>query len=162
MNADREPNRLPLRAGAMLLFAVAIVFIGLGWHSAATAGNDPQAGEAASTVSPTPSTSAASSSTPASTGKRVCVINAGQVVGLAADVTDLLKAKGYQMAQPGNYTAGGFSENTVFYDAEADRGQAQEVAEALGGEVSVEERPSSFTRCKGGIPVIMVTAVSGS
>ena len=42
MNADREPNRLPLRAGAMLLFAVAVVFVGLGWHSAATSGNDPE------------------------------------------------------------------------------------------------------------------------
>ncbi|WP_439031472.1 LytR C-terminal domain-containing protein [Gordonia terrae] len=161
MNADREPNRLPLRAGAMMLFAVAVVFIGLGWHSAATAGNDSP-GEAASTSTSTPTTSAAPSTTAVSTDKRLCVINAGQVAGLASDVTELLEGKGYQMAQPGNYTAGGFSENTVFHDDDADKAQADEVAKALGGEVAVEERPTTFTRCRGGIPVIMVTAVSGA
>ena len=49
MNADREPNRLPLRAGAMLLFAVAVVFIGLGWHSAATSGDGSKAAETTET-----------------------------------------------------------------------------------------------------------------
>ena len=29
MKADREPNRLPLRAGAMLLLAVAVLFLAL-------------------------------------------------------------------------------------------------------------------------------------
>ncbi len=161
MNADREPNRLPLRAGAMMLFAVAVVFIGLGWHSAATSGSEPQATETTATATPTPA-STTSSTSASSTAKRVCVINAGQVSGLASDVSDLLKEKGYTMAQPGNYTAGGFSENTIFYDSDSDKAQADELAKALGGTVSVEERPSSFTRCKGGVPVIVVTAVSGS
>ncbi|ANY21976.1 LytR C-terminal domain-containing protein [Gordonia terrae] len=161
MNADREPNRLPLRAGAMMLFAVAVVFIGLGWHSAATAGNDSPTTEAATTVSSTP-TSTSPSTSAVSTGKRLCVINAGQVAGLASDVTELLQAKGYQMAEPGNYTAGGFSENTIFHEDDTDKAQADEVAEALGGTVAVEERPTSFTRCRGGIPVVVVTAVSGA
>ncbi|WP_055476503.1 LytR C-terminal domain-containing protein [Gordonia sp. HS-NH1] len=161
MNADREPNRLPLRAGAMMLFAVAVVFIGLGWHSAATAGNDSPTTEAATTVTPSP-TSTSPSTSAASTGKRLCVINAGQVAGLASDVTELLQAKGYQMAEPGNYTAGGFSENTIFHEDDTDKSQADEVAAALGGEVAVEERPTTFTRCRGGIPVIVVTAVSGA
>ncbi|GAB86240.1 LytR C-terminal domain-containing protein [Gordonia rubripertincta] len=161
MNADREPNRLPLRAGAMMLFAVAVVFIGLGWHSAATSGSEPQATETTATATPTPA-STTSSTSAVTTTKRVCVINAGQVSGLASDVSDLLKEKGYTMAQPGNYTAGGFSENTIFYDSDSDKAQAEELAETLGGTVSVEERPSSFTRCKGGVPVIVVNAVSGS
>lgn len=161
MNADREPNRLPLRAGAMMLFAVAVVFIGLGWHSAATSGSEPEA-ETTATATSTPTAATPSSTSAAASAKRVCVINAGQVSGLASDVTDLLKEKGYTMAQPGNYTAGGFSENTVFYDEDSDKAQAEQLAEALGGTVSVEERPSSFTRCKGGLPVIVVTAVSGS
>ncbi len=161
MNADREPNRLPLRAGAMMLFAVAVVFIGLGWHSAATAGNDSPTTEAATTVTPSP-TSTSPSTSAASTGKRLCVINAGQVAGLASDVTELLQAKGYQMAEPGNYTAGGFSENTIFHEDDTDKSQADEVAAALGGEVAVEERSTTFTRCRGGIPVIVVTAVSGA
>ena len=162
MNADREPNRLPLRAGAMMLFAVAVVFIGLGWHSAATSGSEPQATETTATATQTPASTTSSSTSAASTTKRVCVINAGQVSGLASDVSDLLKEKGYTMAQPGNYTAGGFSENTIFYDSDSDKAQADELAETLGGTVSVEERPSSFTRCKGGVPVIVVNAVSGS
>ncbi|MFE0750766.1 LytR C-terminal domain-containing protein [Gordonia sp. NPDC058843] len=161
MNADREPNRLPLRAGAMMLFAVAVVFIGLGWHSAATAGNDSPTTEAATTATSTPA-STPSSTSAASTAKRLCVINAGQVAGLASEVTDLLQGKGYQMAEPGNYTAGGFSENTIFHEDDTDKAQADEVAEALGGTVAVEERPSTFTRCRGGIPVIVVTAVSGA
>ncbi|QMU22322.1 LytR family transcriptional regulator [Gordonia rubripertincta] len=161
MNADREPNRLPLRAGAMMLFAVAVVFIGLGWHSAATSGSEPQATETTATATPAPA-STTSSTSAVTTTKRVCVINAGQVSGLASDVSDLLKEKGYTMAQPGNYTAGGFSENTIFYDSDSDKAQAEELAETLGGTVSVEERPSSFTRCKGGVPVIVVNAVSGS
>ncbi|WP_024500252.1 LytR C-terminal domain-containing protein [Gordonia amicalis] len=161
MNADREPNRLPLRAGAMMLFAVAVVFIGLGWHSAATSGSDPQT-ETTATATSTPTAATPSSTSAAASAKRVCVINAGQVSGLASDVTDLLKEKGYTMAQPGNYTAGGFSENTVFYDEDSDKAQADQLADALGGTVSVEERPSSFTRCRGGLPVIVVTAVSGS
>ena len=161
MNADREPNRLPLRAGAMMLFAVAVVFIGLGWHSAATSGSEPQATETTATATPTPA-STTSSTSAVTTTKRVCVINAGQVSGLASDVSDLLKEKGYTMAQPGNYTAGGFSENTIFYDSDSDKAQAEELAETLGGTVSVEERPSSFTRCKGGVPVIVVNAGSGS
>ncbi len=103
-----------------------------------------------------------SSTSASASAKRVCVINAGQVSGLASDVTDLLKEKGYTMAQPGNYTAGGFSENTIFYDEDSDKAQADQLADALGGTVSVEERPSSFTRCRGGLPVIVVTAVSGS
>ena len=79
-----------------------------------------------------------------------------------AKVIPLLQAKGYQMAEPGNYTAGGFSENTVFHEDDTDKAQADEVAEALGGQVAVEERPASFTRCRGGIPVVVVTAVSGA
>ncbi|GAC53846.1 LytR C-terminal domain-containing protein [Gordonia amicalis] len=161
MNADREPNRLPLRAGAMMLFAVAVVFIGLGWHSAATSGSEPEA-ETTATATSTPTSATPSSTSASASAKRVCVINAGQVSGLASDVTDLLKEKGYTMAQPGNYTAGGFSENTIFYDEDSDKAQADQLADALGGTVSVEERPSSFTRCRGGLPVIVVTAVSGS
>ena len=116
---------------------------------------------AATTVRSSP-TSTPGAPRAAATDKRLCVINAGQVAGLASDVTDLLEARGYQMAEPGNYTAGGFSENTVFHEDDTDKAQADEVAEALGGQVAVEERPASFTRCRGGIPVVVVTAVSGA
>ncbi|MBY4575788.1 LytR C-terminal domain-containing protein [Gordonia paraffinivorans] len=162
MNADREPNRLPLRAGAMLLFAVAVVFIGLGWHSAATSGDGSKAAETTATAPTTTESSTPTSTSVAAGTKRVCVINAGQVTGLAGDVTDLLRDKGYTMARPANYTGGGFSENTIFYETDADKAQAEKIAQDLGGSVSIEERPSSFGQCRNGVPVIMVTAVSGS
>ncbi|GAC70046.1 LytR C-terminal domain-containing protein [Gordonia soli] len=162
MNADREPNRLPLRAGAMLLLAVAVVFIGLGWHSAATGDEDPEAGlEAAqSRVSAsTPTSSAAATSAASSENsstKRLCVFNAGSVAGLAGEVTDELKAKGYRTASPGNISSGTITENTVFYD-DGDKTDADKVAGDLGDDTSVDPRPSSFTQCTDGIPVIVVT-----
>ncbi|MFW0794179.1 LytR C-terminal domain-containing protein [Gordonia sp. CPCC 205515] len=161
MNPDREPSRLPLRAGAMLLLAVAIVFLGLGWHSAATSGNDPeqdlenaQRQATATSVSAAPTTSASASSAVASV--KLCVFNAGSVTGLAGDISDDLKAKGYQMETPGNLSTSSITENTVFYD-EGQKAEAEQVAEALGGDASVDERPSSFTECSDGIPVIVVT-----
>ncbi|GAA1482199.1 hypothetical protein GCM10009624_26390 [Gordonia sinesedis] len=160
MNADREPNRLPLRAGAMLLFAVAVVFIGLGWHSAATADSDPEAGleAAARSNSATASATSASPSSSAAAGStRICVINAGSVSGLAAEVTDDLKQKGFRTAPPRNYDGGGFTENTIYYDDADQKAEADRVAEALGGDASVEERTSRFTLCRDGIPVVVVT-----
>ena len=71
MNADREPNRLPLRAGAMLLFAVAVVFIGLGWHSAATSGDGSKAAETTATAPTTTESSTPTSTSVAAGTKRV-------------------------------------------------------------------------------------------
>ncbi|AZG46209.1 LytR C-terminal domain-containing protein [Gordonia insulae] len=160
MNPDREPSRLPLRAGAMLLLAVAIVFIGLGWHSAATSGDDPEQDlkAAQSQVSTTSTATSAASSSPSVSADtpELCVFNAGSVSGLAGDVTDALKAKGFQTAEPGNLTTSSVTENTVFYD-DGQKSAADKVAEALGGDASVDPRPSSFTQCSDGIPVIVVT-----
>lgn len=160
MNADREPSRLPLRAGAMLLLAVAIVFIGLGWHRMATSGNGPEQGltsAPAPTSASAPPTTGSAETTAASGGKsKLCVYNAGSVSGLAGDVSDDLKAKGFQMAKPGNLTSTSITENTIFYD-DGQKSEAEDVATALGGDASVEARPSSFTRCADGIPVIVVT-----
>ncbi|MDL9936997.1 LytR C-terminal domain-containing protein [Gordonia sp. ABSL1-1] len=157
MNADREPNRLPFRAGAMLLFAVAVVFIGLGWHSAVTSGDDedsaPAAGPATVTTPVAPPTSTVEAST-----KSVCVINAGEVEGLAGKVTAELKQQGYKTRKARNYSGGGFSENTIFYDDAATKAQADKVNAALGGTYTLEERPSTFASiCADGIPVIAYT-----
>ncbi|MFW0783168.1 LytR C-terminal domain-containing protein [Gordonia sp. CPCC 206044] len=161
MNPDREPSRLPLRAGAMLLLAVAIVFIGLGWHSAATSGDDPekdlQAAQPTQTQVTTTTMSGASASAGSSATKsKLCVFNAGSVSGLAGEVSDELKAKGYEMDEPGNLSTSSITENTIFYD-EGQKSEAEDVAQSLGGNPSVESRPSSFTDCSDGIPVIVVT-----
>lgn len=163
MNADREPNRLPLRAGAMLLLALAIVCIGLGWHSAATSGDNPEqaldnAGVATSASPATSSAPSTSASAAASTAK-LCVFNAGSVTGLAGDVADALKSKGYTVASPQNLKSSTFTENTVFYDVNGDVGntkaEAQKVAKDVPGGATVEKRPTSFTQCADGVPVIM-------
>ncbi|NMO04166.1 LytR C-terminal domain-containing protein [Gordonia sp. TBRC 11910] len=163
MNADREPNHLPLRAGAMLLLAIAVACIGLGWHSAVTSGKDPEqaldrAG-ASAPITSTPVTSAAPTSAAASTTVKLCVFNAGSVHGLAREVTDELKAKGYHLASPANLTTSSFSENTVFYDSDGDAGNTKAEAQKVAKDMNisaVEERPSSFTQCAYGIPVIVV------
>ncbi|OBB99609.1 MULTISPECIES: LytR C-terminal domain-containing protein [unclassified Gordonia (in: high G+C Gram-positive bacteria)] len=158
MNADREPNRLPLRAGAMLLLAVAVVFVGLGWHSAATSGQSPDEDlrEAQASVATT-TTPASSSAANASTSERLCVINAGSIAGLASEVTDDLKAKGFNTASPANYDGGSFTENTILYRDSSQKADAEKVATALGSNPSVEQRPSSFTMCRDGLAVVVVT-----
>lgn len=158
MNADREPNRLPLRAGAMLLLAVAVVFVGLGWHSAATSGQSPEEGlrDAEASVATT-SAPATSSATTSAGDARLCVINAGSISGLASEVTDELKAKGFTTADPANYNGGSFTENTILYRDSSQKAEAQKVATALGSDASVEQRPTSFTMCRDGIAVVVVT-----
>ncbi|MFW0789318.1 LytR C-terminal domain-containing protein [Gordonia sp. CPCC 205333] len=163
MNADREPNRLPLRAGAMLLLAIAVACIGLGAHDLATRDDDPdKALDQVATSTPTPGGSSTPTSTTSSaTDVRLCVFNAGSVSGLAREVTNDLKTKGYTLASPQNLTTSSFSENTVFYDTDGDAGntksEAEKAAKDVPGGASVEERPSSFTQCASGIPVIMVS-----
>ncbi|WP_366943429.1 LytR C-terminal domain-containing protein [uncultured Williamsia sp.] len=172
---DRDSNRLPLRAGAMLLLAVAIVFVGLGWHSAARSDSSPEAQlqAAAASESASPSTTAApssSSTSPSTSGTAgaagesgasassplVCVYNAGTITGLAVEVTDALKAKGYRTSAPGNLSTSSITENTVFYTA-SQRAQAQQIADDLDGGASIDARPSAFTQCRGGIAVVVLT-----
>ncbi|MGW5525029.1 LytR C-terminal domain-containing protein [Gordonia sp. NPDC003950] len=164
MNADRESNRLPLRAGAMLLFAVAIVFVGLGWHSAATANDNPEEQlQAAQSSAPSTTASAPATTSTVNQGNTtICVINAGEVTGLAGEVDSQVKAKGYTtegITSESNYSQGGFSENSIVYSTTAQKPLAQKLNDDLGGEFSVDSRSSlgsGFSRCAGGIAVVVV------
>ncbi|MFC0314364.1 LytR C-terminal domain-containing protein [Gordonia phosphorivorans] len=172
MNADREPNRLPLRAGAMLLLAVAVVFIGLGWSSAAKSGDEsPQEklaksgsqSTASSVVSSEgKSSSAATSEAPKSTTAgaadvpALCVLNAGSTKGWAKDVSDQLKSAGFTIgSEPGNLSTSSVTENTIFY-GEGQEDAAQKVADAVPGGASLSVRPPAFTRCEGELAVVVV------
>lgn len=161
MNADREPNRLPLRAGAMLLLSIAVVCIGLAWHEIATSGDDPEkALDKAGASSPlTSSSTAAPSTANAASSVKLCVYNAGSTAGLAREVADELTKKGFTVDSPSNLKSAKFTENTVFYDTDGDAGntksEAEKVAKAVPSGASVEPRPSSFAECASGIPVIM-------
>lgn len=142
----------------MLLLAVAVVFVGLGWHSAASSGQSPDEGLRDAEASVATTSAPATSSATASAGDaRLCVINAGSISGLASEVTDELKAKGFTTADPANYNGGSFTENTILYRDSSQKAEAQKVATALGSDASVEQRPTSFTMCRDGIAVVVVT-----
>lgn len=154
----------------MLLLAVAVVFIGLGWHRAATSGDD---GDNASTAAAQSTQSAPAESTakgngptsaPASSSKvadaadvgSVCVLNAGTVTGLAGKVSDSLKQSGFDVSGAENLSTGSISENTVFYD-DGNEAAAKKVADVVPGGASTDPRPAVFTRCEGELAVIVVT-----
>ncbi|GAB17592.1 hypothetical protein GOEFS_036_00310 [Gordonia effusa NBRC 100432] len=147
----------------MLLLALAVACIGLGAHRVATSGDDPDTAlnQVATSTPSSASSQTPPSSTSAATDVRLCVFNAGSVSGLAREVTDALKEKGYTLASPHNLSTSSFTENTVFYDTDGDAGntksEAEKVAKDVPGGASVEERPSSFTQCASGIPVVMVS-----
>lgn len=169
MKPDRESNRLPLRAGAMLLLAVAVVFLFLGGWSAlksdeetpaevlAGAGQSAQASAAATSApgSAAP-TAAPSSDVSAADVPKLCVLNAGTISGLAKEVADELQSAGFTLGtEPGNLTTSSISENTIFY-GEGEQDAAAKVADAVPGGADVVERPAAFTRCDGEIVVIVV------
>lgn len=143
----------------MLLLAVAVVFIGLGWHHAVTSGDDskPRLSDSdASTVATAPAQPDAStgeSSAPSSSRAvdaanvgSMCVLNAGTITGLAADVTKTLEAAGYEVASTSNLSTASISENTIFY-TEGREAAAKKVAESVPGGASVDPRPSAFSTC---------------
>lgn len=153
----------------MLLLAIAVVFIGLGWHSAATSGEDASsdleaAGRNAQTsAEQAPSTgsakSAAPSSSPVSGAEKVgsvCVLNAGTVTGLAGDVSEALKSKGFEVSGAENLQTSSISENTIFY-GEGEEDAAKTLAEAVPGEASPEPRPAAFSKCQGQLAVVVIT-----
>ncbi|MEJ9077150.1 LytR C-terminal domain-containing protein [Gordonia malaquae] len=169
MKADRETNRLPLRAGAMLLLAIAVVCIGLGWHSAATSGDDGKADladtQTSASADQTPSASTpkkASTSTAPSTVTdaadvgTMCVLNAGTQTGLAGEVSDALKAAGFTVSEAANLSTASISENTIFYGA-GKESAAKKVAESVPGGADVTERPAAFTKCPGELAVVVVS-----
>lgn len=158
----------------MLLLAVAVVCIGLGWHSAVTTESSPDAdlraaaasssttvatpGASAGSTAPrsVPGSSTAGASGASRSGPLVCVYNAVSVSGLAVEVSSSLESKGWRVSEPGNLQSASITENTVFYSP-ALRSQDELIAADLGGDASTDPRPSSFTQCRGGLAVVVIT-----
>lgn len=172
MKPDRESPRLPLRAGAMLLLAVSVIFLFLGINSCSAAGKESahdklaEAGQSAqatagSTAATTGAskTAAASSTAPSadvSDVPKLCVLNAGTTTGLAKEVSDKLKSAGFAIGTaPGNLSTASIDENTVFYD-EGDQKAAEKVAAVVPGGAEASPRPEVFDKCPGEIVVIVV------
>ncbi|PXW29058.1 UNVERIFIED_CONTAM: LytR cell envelope-related transcriptional attenuator [Williamsia faeni] len=159
----------------MLLIAIAVVFIGLGWQSAANSDSDPEDGLQAaqsrqSTSAAAPESAAPESSVAASTSAspttmspsvdpskpQVCVFNAGTVSGLGQTFTKKVDVLGWKTAEPANLQSASITENTIFYTPRQ-KAAAEQLAEDLGGDVSVDPRPSAFSQCQGGLALIVVT-----
>ena len=172
----------PLRALAMVLIALAIVFAGLGamsLSSSESSGEDvsaeeqstqehstqEQSSESPSSESQTqgqPTTAAATTPQaappPTTTGADkavpVRVLNNSTVSGLAAQTANQLTAEGWDIAETGNYPGGVVPATTVYYgDSPDEQAAAQQIAGTLG--VSAQPRFSGIASSQPGVIVIV-------
>ncbi|WP_030516586.1 LytR C-terminal domain-containing protein [Nocardia sp. NRRL WC-3656] len=172
----------PLRALAMVLIALAIVFAGLGAMALSNSSSDSAAAEtssdtettaapvtttraaatttaAATTAAPTTAlttTTAAATSTTAGVDKTVPVrvLNNSTVAGLASRTGSQLTAAGFDVTETGNYPGGVIAKTTVYYgNSPHERETAQAIANELG--VSAEPRFAGIADSPPGVIVIV-------
>lgn len=152
----------------MLLVAIAVVCIGLGIHQLTTSGDDPEAGlkaagQSAQTetqqqtpTSPTTAGTSSSKAPAAADAPDLCVLNAGNVTGLAAEVAKTLTDSGFKVAETANLSTASVSENTIFYTPDQESA-AKKVAGAVPGGAELNPRPDAFSRCLGQLAVVVVS-----
>ncbi|MGA4791859.1 glycoprotein [Nocardia sp. 852002-20019_SCH5090214] len=172
----------PLRALAMVLIALAIVFAGLGAMALSNSSSDSAAAETSSdtettaapvtttraaatttaattTAAPTSTlttTTAAATSTTAGVDKTVPVrvLNNSTVAGLASRTGSQLTAAGFDVTETGNYPGGVIAKTTVYYgNSPHERETAQAIANELG--VSAEPRFAGIADSPPGVIVIV-------
>ncbi|MBF6277803.1 MULTISPECIES: LytR C-terminal domain-containing protein [Nocardia] len=172
----------PLRALAMVLIALAIVFAGLGAMALSNSSSDSAAAETSSdtettaapvtttraaatttaattTAAPTSTlttTTAAATSTTAGVDKTVPVrvLNNSTVAGLASRTGSQLTASGFDVTETGNYPGGVIAKTTVYYgNSPHERETAQAIANELG--VSAEPRFAGIADSPPGVIVIV-------
>lgn len=163
-----ESSGPPLRALAMVLISLAIVFATLGFFSLTGAGAEDTPAVASATTSapaaaaaPTSSAGAAPTSSAAATTSgsasepSVRVLNNSNVAGLAATTASTLESAGFTVAETGNYSDGTIPTTTVYYDENSaqERTEAQRIATTLG--VSAEPRFAGIAESTPGIIVIV-------
>lgn len=110
--------------------------------SSAPAPEGSPAPEAAPSSAPAPADAPAPAPAPAPAGgnqpaaqPRVHVLNNSMVPGLAKDVADQLKGRGYELGEVGNYAEGVVPENTVYFtpDTAGAEQAARKLADSVGG-----------------------------
>ena len=177
----RDNAHLPLRAGAMLLLSIAVVFIGLGWHSAVIGDSDPEAGlqaaqsrQSTSTAPPSaapqaPATNTSSvQATTSASPRRRRPPRWSPVVPRSVSSMPAPSAVWARRSPRRSKTWAGRPRNRPICNRRASprtpsstppgrRAAAEQLAEDLGGNVSVDPRPSAFSQCQGGLPLIVVT-----
>ncbi|MEU4340173.1 LytR C-terminal domain-containing protein [Nocardia sp. NPDC023852] len=148
----------PLRALAMVLIALAIVFAGLGAMSLSSSetgdtdasGTSPSATSSATAAPQVPAgttVSKATNAAPTSAGTTtttaagrsvpVRVLNNSMIAGLAAKTANQLSANGWTIAETGNYPGTNIAKTTVYYGTSpGDRDAARAIADEIGADVA--------------------------
>lgn len=167
-NPNSSAGGPPLRALAMVLIALAIVFAGLGAMSLSSSDSSSSSADSTSTAASTttaaqqnsaqattasavvPTTTAASATTtpPAPTTTTaaagvdktvpVRVYNNGTVAGLAKKTGDQLTSDGFNVTEVGNYPNGVIPKTTVYYGSSP---KEQALAQAIAAELGCAAEP---------------------
>lgn len=169
-----EQTGPPLRALAMVLISLAILFAAIGALSLTGSDSDDAAAEPTAETTSAPASVAPTAQAPAaqvpaadaSTGAaaptttsgapadvEVRVLNNSNVSGLAAGTADTLTAEGWNVAETGNFSADQFAQTAVYYGTSAGEEQAaQTIATQLG--VPAEPKPTSLESTAGVVVIV--------
>ncbi|WP_245154112.1 LytR C-terminal domain-containing protein [Rhodococcus sp. 1R11] len=169
-----EQTGPPLRALAMVLISLAILFAAIGALSLtgsdsedaaaeppAAAATTTAAGQAPVAQSPGTQAPAAASSTTSSAATtsraaadvEVRVLNNSNVSGLAAGTASTLTAEGWTVAETGNFSEAQFAQTAVYYGTDTGEQQAaQTIATQLG--IPAEPKPSSLESTAGVVVIV--------
>jgi len=138
----------------MLLLAVAVVCIGLGWHSASSKSSNPVTTASTDTMTTAPSTAAPVTSSAAGTSSAntatrpaVCVFNAGSTKGLARKVADELEAAGWKIQEVSNLQTSSITDNTVFYSGAQTQYIDDLVSTVTASKQEMDERTKTLSSC---------------
>ncbi|MGV8872691.1 MAG: LytR C-terminal domain-containing protein [Rhodococcus sp. (in: high G+C Gram-positive bacteria)] len=169
-----EQTGPPLRALAMVLISLAILFAAIGALSLTGSDSDEAAAEpsvAETTSAPVaaaptaqapaaqvPAGDASSNTTaPTTSGTpedvEVRVLNNSNISGLAAGTADTLTAEGWNVAETGNFNEAQFAQTAVYYGTAAGEEQAaQSIATQLG--IPAEAKPTSLESTVGVVVIV--------
>ncbi|MCJ0891319.1 LytR C-terminal domain-containing protein [Rhodococcus sp. ARC_M12] len=169
-----EQTGPPLRALAMVLISLAILFAAIGALSLTGSDSDDAAAEPTAETTSAPASVAPTAQAPAaqvpaadaSTGAaaptttsgapadvEVRVLNNSNVSGLAAGTADTLTAEGWNVAETGNFSADQFAQTAVYYGTSTGEEQAaQTIATQLG--VPAEPKPTSLESTAGVVVIV--------
>jgi hypothetical protein len=170
-----EQTGPPLRALAMVLISLAILFAAVGALSLTGSDSEDAAAEApaaatttaAAPVAQAPGTQAPAAQAPAASSTtssaattsraaadvEVRVLNNSNVSGLAAGTASTLTAEGWTVAETGNFSEAQFAQTAVYYGTDTGEQQAaQTIATQLG--IPAEPKPSSLESTAGVVVIV--------
>lgn len=175
-----EQTGPPLRALAMVLISLAILFAAIGALSLTGSDSEDAAAEApaaATTTAAAPvaqapgtqapgtqapaaqapaassTTSAAATTSRSAADVEVRVLNNSNVSGLAAGTASTLTAEGWTVAETGNFSEAQFAQTAVYYGTDTGEQQAaQTIATQLG--IPAEPKPSSLESTAGVVVIV--------